>query len=155
MKRAVVVGKRTGLGLRPRRPCLRKAGRWWGSRSASSLSHARYTHFIRDVASDGYRQLLREQSAEPLQAVIYAAGIGEPLSLDDLARELRVFEVNLMADVSTAAIVLPAMLAARHGSLFVISSLADGLVSSKNPSYDASKAALSSYFEGLGNAFAN
>jgi short-subunit dehydrogenase len=63
-----------------------------------------------------------------------------------------VLDVNLRAAVSTAAIVLPGMIAARQGSLIVLSSLADVLVSSEYPSYNASKAALSSYFEGLGTA---
>jgi short-subunit dehydrogenase len=122
------------------------------SRGASGLSHPHYTHFICDVTSDDYRRLLREQSAELFQAVIYSVGIGEPITLDDLSRDLRVLDVNLMAAVSTAAILLPGMITARQGSLIVLSSLADVLVSSEYPSYNASKAALSSYFDGLGTA---
>src|SRR3954471_1441425 len=96
----------------------------WGvvgvSRGASVISHAHYTHFICDVTSDDYRRLLCEQSAEPFQAVIYSVGIGEPVDIGDLSQDSRVFDVNLMAAVSTAAIVLPGMIAARQGSLIVL-----------------------------------
>jgi short-subunit dehydrogenase len=74
------------------------------------------------------------------------------LSWSDLAAEARVFEVNLMAAVATAEIVLPAMLAASEGHLIVLSSLADELISSESPSYNASKAGMTSYFEGLARA---
>jgi short-subunit dehydrogenase len=153
VKRACVVGSSDGIGFATAEALLAEGWTVVGvSRSASSLSHASYTHFTHDVTSEGYRELLREQSAEPFQAVVYAAGIGEELALDDPSRDLRVLDVNLMAAVSTAAIVIPGMVAARQGSLVVLSSMADVLVSSQYPSYNASKAALSSYFEGLGLA---
>ncbi len=153
MKRACVVGSSDGIGFATAQALLAEGWEVVGvSRGASALSHAHYTHLIADVTSDDYRRLLRERSAEPFQAVIYCAGIGEALTLDDLSRDLRVLEVNLMAAVSTAAIVLPGMIAARRGSLIVLSSLADVLVSSEYPSYGASKAALSSYFDGIGTA---
>ncbi len=153
VKRACVVGSSDGIGFATAEALLAEGWEVVGlSRGASPLSHAHYTHFTCDVTSDGYRELLREQSAEPFQALIYAAGIGEAVTLDDLSRDRRVLDVNLMAAVSTAAIVLPGMIAARQGSLVVLSSLADVLVSSEYPSYNASKAAVSSYFEGLGTA---
>ena len=52
------------------------------SRGASALSDVRYTHFTCDVTSDDYRRLLREQSTEPFQAVIYSVGIGEAVTLE-------------------------------------------------------------------------
>lgn len=153
VKRACVVGSSDGIGFATAEALLAEGWEVVGvSRSASVLSHARYTHFTCDVTSDDYRRVLREQSAEPFQAVIYSVGIGEALTLDELSRDTRVFEVNLMAAVSTAAIVLPGMIAAKQGSLIVLSSLADVLVSSEYPSYNASKAALSSYCHGLGTA---
>jgi short-subunit dehydrogenase len=153
VKRACVVGSSDGIGFATAEALLAEGWEVVGvSRGASPLSHAHYTHFTCDVVGDGYRQLLREQSAEPLDAVIYSVGIGEPVAFDDLSRDMRVLDVNLMAAVSTAAIVLPGMIAARRGSLIVLSSLADVLFSSEYPSYNASKAALSSYFEGLGTA---
>lgn len=116
------------------------------------MAHEHYEHFRFDVVSAEYRELLQRVSQPALDAVIYCAAIGERLSFDDLARETQVFEVNLTAAVTTAAIVLPPMLAARRGHLVVLSSLADVLVSEEYPSYNASKAALSSYFAGLGRA---
>jgi len=153
VKRACVVGSSDGIGLATAEALLLEGWEVVGlSRGASPLSHEHYTHFTCDVASEDYRRLLRDQSAEAFQAVIYSAGIGEPVKLDELSRDQRVFDVNLMAAVSTAAIVLPGMIAARQGSLIVLSSLADVLVSSEYPSYNASKAALSAYFDGLGTA---
>jgi short-subunit dehydrogenase len=153
VKRACVIGSSDGIGFATAEALLAEGWEVVGvSRSVGTLSHAHYTHFICDVTSDDYRRLLRQQSAEPFQAVIYSVGIGEPVTLDDLSPDTRVLDVNLMAAVSTAAIVLPGMIAARQGSLIVLSSLADVLVSSEYPSYNASKAALSSYFEGLGTA---
>ena len=153
MKRACVVGSSDGIGFATAEALLADGWEVVGiSRSPSALAHAHYTHFTCDVASDDYRRLLREQSAEPFQALIYTVGIGEVLALDDLSRELSVLDVNLMAAVSTAAIALPGMIAAKQGSMLVLSSLADVLVSSEYPSYNASKAALSSYFDGLGTA---
>jgi short-subunit dehydrogenase len=153
VKRACVVGSSDGIGLATAQALLAEGWSVLGvSRSASALQHDRYLHFQRDVTTEGYRELLREQSAQAFDALIYCAGIGEPLAFEELARELHVFEVNLMAAVATAAIALPAMLAAKRGHLIVLSSLADVLVSSEYPSYSASKAAVSSYFSGLGEA---
>ena len=153
VKRAIVIGSSDGIGFATAEALLAEGWEVVGvSRGASTLSHARHTHFVCDVTSDDYRRLLREQSAEPFQAVLYSVGMGEPVTPDDLSRDVRVLDVNLMAAVSTAAIVLPGMIAARQGSLIVLSSLADVLVSSEYPSYNASKAALSSYFDGLGAA---
>jgi len=122
------------------------------SRSESALQHPHYTHFRCDVTTPEYRVLLRRVSEPAPDAIIYCVGIGERLSLDALAREAHVFEVNLMAALSTTEIILPALLAARRGHLVVLSSLADVLISHEYPSYNASKAALSSYFAGLASA---
>ena len=153
VKRACVVGSSDGIGLATARLLLGDGWRVTGvSRSESAIVHERYAHHRSDVATDQYRELLRGLSSPPFDAVIYCVGIGERLSLDDLAREMQVFEVNLLAAVATAAIVLPPMLAAGRGHLIVLSSLADVLVSDEFPSYNASKAALSSYFAGLAGA---
>jgi short-subunit dehydrogenase len=153
VKRACIIGSSDGIGLATARALLADGWEVRGvSRSHSPIVHERYAHFRADVVSSEYRELLAALSREPLDAVIYCVGIGERLSLDDLERELRVLEVNLLAAIATAAIVLPPMMAARRGHLLVLSSLGDGLVSSEYPSYAASKAALSSYFAGLAAA---
>jgi len=153
VKRACIVGSSDGIGLATARVLL---GNGWEvigvSRSESPIVHECYAHFRSDVTTLEYRELLGGLSRQPFDAVIYCVGIGEPLSLDELGRELKVFEVNLLAAVSTATIVLPAMVGRGGGHLIVLSSLADVLVSDEFPSYNASKAALSSYFDGLGAA---
>ena len=60
--------------------------------------------------------------------------------------------VAVTGALRTARIVLPPMVAAGRGHLVVLSSQADELVSNIVPSYTASKAALSTYFEGVGLA---
>jgi len=155
VKRACIVGCSDGVGLATARLLLSEGWTVSGiSRSDSPLQHAHYQHFRTEVTTHEYRRLLGELSREPFDAVIYCVGIGERLSLAELAREIQVFEVNLIAAVATASIVLPSMSAVGRGHLVVLSSLADGLVSSEFPSYNASKAALSSYFSGLSQALA-
>jgi short-subunit dehydrogenase len=153
VKRACVVGSSDGIGLSTARALLSAGWQVIGvSRSESAIVDQWYAHHRSHVATDQYRELLRALTLQPFDAVIYCVGIGERLSLDDLARETQVFEVNLLAAVATAVIVLPPMLAVGRGHLIVLSSLADVLVSDEFPSYNASKAAVSSYFEGLAGA---
>lgn len=153
MKRACIVGSSDGIGLATARRLLADGWAVTGvARSESALDHPQYAHCQCDVTTADYRERLRGLARSPFDAVVYCVGVGERLSLDELARELHVFEVNLIAALTTAAIVLPPMLAIRRGHLLVLSSLADGLVSKEYPSYNASKAALSSYFSGLGAA---
>ena len=152
-KRACIVGSSDGIGLSTARVLLAEGWHVTGvARSQGSIVEQHYVHLQCDVATDEYRELLRDLARQPFDAVIYCVGIGERLALDDLERETRIFEVNLLAAVSTAAIVLPSMLAAGCGHLVVLSSLADGLVSAEYPSYNASKAGMSSYFAGLAAA---
>jgi short-subunit dehydrogenase len=153
VKRACIVGCSDGIGLATVRVLLADGWQVTGvSRSESEIDHRHYAHFQSDVATREYRDLLRRLAQQPFDAVIYCVGIGERLSLVDLERETRIFEVNLLAAVATAAIALPSMVAAGRGHLIVLSSLADGLVSAEYPSYNASKAGLSSYFAGLAAA---
>jgi len=153
MKTACIVGSSDGIGLATARALLEQGWQVIGvSRSESPVVHQCYNHFQSDVTTLEYRELLSGLSRQRFDAVIYCVGIGERLSLGNLEHETRVFEVNLLAAVASAAIVLPPMLARRGGHLIVLSSLADVLVSDEFPSYSASKAGLSSYFEGLGTA---
>lgn len=153
VKRACIVGSSDGIGLATAQRLLADGWAVTGvSRSESALEHSRYVHCQSDVTSADYRELLRALAQSPFDAVVYSVGVGERLSLAALARELHVFEVNLMGALATAAVMLPPMLAARRGHLVVLSSLADVLVSQDYPSYNASKAALSSYFCGLSEA---
>ena len=66
----------------------------------------------------------------PFGLCVYCAGIGEPLDVQDLSREVDVFQVNLLGAVETLAAVVPAMVAAGTGQVVVLSSLADEVLSS-------------------------
>jgi len=108
VKRACVIGSSDGIGLATAQLLLREGWDVIGvSRSESPIADERYAHHRSDVATDHYRELLTLLTQQPFDAVVYCVGIGEPWSLDQFAREIRVFEVNLLAAVSTAAIVLP------------------------------------------------
>jgi NAD(P)-dependent dehydrogenase (short-subunit alcohol dehydrogenase family) len=151
MPRAVVIGNSDGIGLATTGALLAAGWEVAGiSRSASPIAAPAYHHVVADVRSPSFGEALRAVfTAHPVDACIYCAAIGEPLDPEDLAPDVHVFDVNLMGAVRTAAVVVPAMVRAGGGHLVVLSSQIDGLSSAKAPSYAASKAAVSSYFEGL------
>jgi NAD(P)-dependent dehydrogenase (short-subunit alcohol dehydrogenase family) len=151
MPRAIVIGNSNGIGLATTRALLAAGWEVAGiSRSPSPIADPVYRHLVADVRSPTFGEALRELStAQALDTCIYCAGIGEPIDPEDLTSDLRVFDVNLMGAVATAAIVIPAMVRAGSGHFVVLSSQADEISSPQAPSYAASKAALSSYFEGL------
>jgi NAD(P)-dependent dehydrogenase (short-subunit alcohol dehydrogenase family) len=150
--RILIVGCSDGIGLGTARKLVADGWQVVGlSRSASPLEHPAYSHEVIDVAKPGYRERLAEiaRARGPFDACLYCAGIGADCDLANLDHDLRVFQVNLMAAVETAAELLPAMVHARRGHFVVLSSQADALIAPSNPSYAASKAALSSYFEAV------
>jgi NAD(P)-dependent dehydrogenase (short-subunit alcohol dehydrogenase family) len=151
-QRALVIGNSDGIGLALTRRLL---GDGWSvagvSRRASPLGEAAsYRHTVADVATAEYPAALRAMLASdgPFDVCVYCAGVGEFLDANDWTGEPRVFRVNLLGAVETAAVVLPSMLAAGRGHFVGLSSIGDG-VSPEAPSYSASKAGLSSYLEGL------
>src|SRR6185503_20001014 len=66
-----------------------------------------------------------------------------------LGEQRAAFEVNLLGAVDTFEVLAPAWRAARRGHFVVLSSLADKLLGRYSPGYNASKAAVTSYFESL------
>jgi short-subunit dehydrogenase len=123
------------------------------SRRESSVEATKYEHHVMDVREPEYgKRLNRIISATRVDACVYCAGIGQRFDLEDLAAERAVFETNLIGAVVTAEEVIPAMVRAEKGQFLALSSQADGLVNPTAPSYSASKAALSSYLEGLAPA---
>lgn len=150
---AVVIGSTSGIG----RALVQKllAAQWsvvGVSRSAATIVDDRYEHICCDVTSPEYRAILAKLPACDL--VVYCAGIGDALDLEGLGNgaETRVFAVNLMGLVTTVEALLPGMLGRGHGHFIGISSQADHMINPGAPSYSASKAAVSSYLEGLGLA---
>lgn len=153
--RALIVGNTDGIGLCLTRRLLADGWTVDGiSRRASPLEPGeRYRHLILDVGAPGYRAALESALGDrpPFDLCVYCAGIGQFLDLDDLAGEAEVMRVNLLGAVETAAVVLPAMVAAGRGHFLGLSSIGDG-VSTVAPGYSASKAALSAYLEGIAPA---
>jgi NAD(P)-dependent dehydrogenase (short-subunit alcohol dehydrogenase family) len=151
-RRILIIGCSDGIGLATTRRLV--AGGWQTvgiSRSPSPLEAPFYRHEVMDVAAPGYQSALAEIVSRlgPFDACLYCAGIGVRHDLSSLEDDIKVFQVNLMAAVATAAELIPQMVSARRGRFVVLSSQADALIASANPSYAASKAAMSSYFEGL------
>jgi short-subunit dehydrogenase len=150
----LVIGNSDGIGLATTQLLLDRGFPVTGiSRRASPLSHDSYTHIVQDVSAPDYARVLRDvvERDGPFAICIYCAGIGVPFAMNFDA-DVQVFEVNLLGAVRTAETLLPSMLASQRGHIVVLSSQADELVSSQAPSYSASKAALSFYFEGIGLA---
>jgi NAD(P)-dependent dehydrogenase (short-subunit alcohol dehydrogenase family) len=148
-----VVGNSDGIGLALTKRLLTTGWTVVGlSRSASEIDDDRYTHRVADVSAPGYPDVL----AECLDALgggpelcVYAAGIGELIDIADLSPQTRVLDVNLLGAARTVDVVAPRMVAARHGHLIGLSSLADVSISGAAPGYAASKAGLSTYLQSL------
>lgn len=148
----LVIGNSDGIGLAFTKLLLERGFRVQGlSRSLSPIRQERYRHVVVDVTTPEYPLLLQQlvERDGRIDHVVYCAGIGERTDPETLARDVRVFEVNLLAAVRTAQVLVPAMLRSGGGRFIVLSSQADGIVSHEATSYCASKAAMSSYFEGL------
>ena len=151
-RRILIIGCSDGIGLATAKNLL---GHGWQvvgiSRSRGPQEHPVYRHEVLDVGGPGYRRKLAEIVAQrgPFDACLYCAGIGTTCDLASLDADLRVFQVNLIAAVETAAELIPGMVQHGRGHFAVLSSQADELVVPRNPSYAASKAAVSAYFEAL------
>jgi short-subunit dehydrogenase len=148
---ALFVGNSDGIGLATTHRLLDAGWNIRGvSRSESSISNPRYRHRVMDVRSADYPGLLDELLRQsPVDLCIYFVGIGELLDPTHMAAEPDIFAVNLTGMVTTAAAVIPRMVAQGHGHFMGLSSLADELLSAEAPSYHASKAGFSNYLEGL------
>ena len=153
-RHALIIGNSDGIGLHSTRRLLDRGWQVTGvSRRASPVVNAGYQHHVLDVSQRDYVERLGAIVGQgPVDTCLYCAGIGGPSDPKDLGSEVHVFEVNLMGALRTAQVVVPTMVAAGRGHFVVLSSQADGMVLAGFPSYVASKAALSSYFEGLGLA---
>ncbi len=157
--RVMVVGNSDGIGRALTQRLLARGDEVVGiSRSPWPGEEAEaYTHFQLDVTADDYVERLVDIVAQwgAPQVVVYCAGIGELLVLEELAVQRRVFEVNLMGAVATLEVTLPPMLSAGQGHFVGLSSLADTGLSPQAPSYNASKAAMSRYLESMALAVAD
>ena len=148
----LVVGSSDGIG---RRVVERMVADGWTvtgiSRSPADSLGDRHHHHVLDVRAADYRAALAAVCDQrgPFDVAVYCAGVGDLLELDDLAAQRAAFEVNLLGAVDTFGVLYPAWRARRAGHFVVLSSLADKLLGPRSPGYNASKAAVSSYFESL------
>jgi short-subunit dehydrogenase len=156
MKRvALIIGNTDGIGLALTRQLLTRGYRVTGiSKSAAVFDNPNYEHFVQDVTESAFREVLRKILGErrDLYLCVYCAGIGGRINFANLPFETRVFQVNLMAAAVATEVVLEYMIKKGSGHFIGLSSLADSLTSADIPSYCASKAGISRYWEGLGLA---
>ncbi len=158
MKTALLIGNSSGIGSQVTKKLLDQNYHVIGiSKSESSIVHLNYRHIIKDVCDDNYRVTLEEvlSSIPELNLCIYFAGIGDLLDWNNLNKETKVFNVNLMSAVITTELALIKMQKQNFGHFIGLSSAADVLISSQAPSYSASKAGVSKFWEGLGLAMKN
>jgi len=151
---AWIIGNTDGIGRALTRRLLSLG---WGvtgiSRSDSELTDSGYVHHVADVSATDYPVLLARLVERRLpELIVYCAGIGEELNLEDMHLEARTFEVNLLGMVRTAAAVIPPMVARGSGHFIGLSSLADVLALPDATAYCASKAGFSNYLTGLSRA---
>ncbi len=149
-KSVLIIGNSDGIGLALTKRLLSLGWQVVGlSKSPSPLADESYRHIVANVIDDVFCQQLTNEVTTTPDMVVYCAGIGEAFDLTAIESERMAFEVNLMGAVKTFEVVLPKLIANKRGHIIVLSSLADVLISAEAPSYSASKAALSSYVEGL------
>jgi NAD(P)-dependent dehydrogenase (short-subunit alcohol dehydrogenase family) len=151
-RRCLLVGGSDGIGLAVAKRLLAEGWSVVGvSRSPVGDLGPRYEHAVLDVRAPEYRAALAAlcEGRGPFDVCVYSAGTGDLLEVDALAAQRAAFEVNLLGAVDTAQVVVAPWLRAGRGHFVVLSSLADALVGPASPGYNASKAAVSSYFESL------
>lgn len=153
MQSALIIGNTDGIGLALTQLLLAQGLRVVGvSRRESPLqTRQHYEHHVVDVGSDGFANALRTIVGERSDWVVcvYCAGIGETLDVDSLYTQMTMFRVNLLGAVTTAEVVLPLFLAAKQGHFIGLSSQGDTLLDPRGAGYAATKAALTTYLEGL------
>jgi short-subunit dehydrogenase len=150
--KALLIGNSDGIGLATTSRLLERGWQVLGiSRSPSPLNDPRYEHVVADVRDAQYLVRLEQAMAEsePPDLCIYCVGIGELLELSDMAREAEIVDVNLLAMIKTAALVIPVMVKRGSGHFIGLSSIGDELLSPEAPSYHASKAGFTNYLESL------
>jgi NAD(P)-dependent dehydrogenase (short-subunit alcohol dehydrogenase family) len=151
-RRCLVVGSSDGIGLALARLLVDDGWFVAGvSRSTTETLGENHEHIILDVRAPDFRQELGAlcDRLGPFHAVVYCAGVGDLLETDAVSAQRLAFEVNLLGAVDTFEVVVTGWLSAGRGHFVVLSSLADRLVGPRAPAYNASKAAVSSYFESL------
>lgn len=92
-----------------------------------------------------------EQELGPIDLLIANAGVSldAPLSRFDVVQARQVYEVNVIGLMQTVAAALPSMMSRKRGHIVGISSLASYVSVPRSTVYCSSKAAVSSYLEGL------
>ena len=123
-------------------------------RAAHGAETARvYPHDVTDYDAipDLFRRILAEM--ERIDAVIYSAGVLHPVAEDeyDFAKDRPMVEVNLLGAVAWLGQAAAYFQALGQGHIVGISSVAGDRGRVKNPAYQASKAGLTNYLEGLRN----
>jgi len=154
----LLLGNSDGIGLRLTSDLLSKGYQVVGiSKSAPQVDFAEYqnlTQHLMDVRSPDFKETFANVvcTIGHLDLCVYCIGIGEELDFSRLQSETTVFEVNLMSAVVVTEVVLQKMLKDKSGHFIGLSSIADAFPAAAAPSYHASKAGISYYWEGLGLA---
>ncbi len=150
-KTVLVIGNSSGIGLEATKVLLLNNLRVVGiSRSSSEINDTDYEHYIFDVSSADYRVFLDEiLNRYQFDICIYCAGIIKMANLSDLQDQEEVFAVNLTSAIQTTNLVMRHFHKRKKGHFIGISSIADILPNRFYPAYNASKSALSRYWEAL------
>lgn len=154
----LLLGNSDGIGLELTKDLLSKGDNVVGiSKSALNVKYAEHKNLsqhILDVRSPDFKESLAHilGSIENLDLCVFCIGIGEELDFSQLHGETTVFQVNLMSAVVVTEVVINKMLKDKRGHFVGLSSIADAFPDAGAPSYNASKAGVSYYWEGLGLA---
>jgi uncharacterized protein len=145
--RAVVTGASSGIGLALARR-FAAAGFELTLAAENARIHAVAAELDAEAVqvdlatSAGVEKLHAMLAGRPVDVLALNAGIS---SGDDLARELRLIDLNVRSVVQLARLELPRMLARGSGRLLLTSSIAATMPGPYQPAYNASKAFVQSY----------
>ena len=150
--KALFIGNSDGIGLAATKELLKRGWEIIGiSRSQSPIKNPSYDHIIAEVQDAAYSEKLKSvlEKNAPIDLCVYCAGTGEVLDFNDMEKDVKTVEVNLLGMIKTVSCVIPLMVTRGRGHFIGISSVADELLSPEAPAYFASKAGFSNYLEGL------
>ena len=149
--RILIIGNSDGIGLALTKRLLKRGDEIVGvSRREPNLTYEGLHQHVIDLISPNAADEIRSVIAQtaPIEALIYCAGMGEPISEAGVSLDADTVSVNFTGFAIALAAVLPQMKKAKSGRVIALSSIGDSW-SPGAPSYGATKAGLTAYLLGL------
>lgn len=147
----LIIGNGDGIGLALTRRLLARGDRVIGvSRRPLTPIDVGHAQHALDILDPRYPASLAAiiEAAEPLDSLIYCAGVGETFEAAGTACDGDTIRVNLAGLADAVNVVLPGMRLRASGRIVGVSSIGDA-PSAAAPSYAGAKAGMTAYLLGL------